>query len=71
MVVNSNIELLRGVLSPAIHPQLWLGTMVVVVRDEEMVKRIVDEMWTADWWWDVQVSSESCTSSVDADLLLP
>lgn len=23
------------------------------------VSRIVDEMWTADWWWDIQVSYDS------------
>lgn len=25
--------------------------------DEEMLERILDEMWTGNWWWDVQVSS--------------
>lgn len=25
--------------------------------DSEGKNRIYDEMWTADWWWDVQVSS--------------
>ena len=29
-----------------------------VYSDEEMVKRIVDEMWTADWWWDLQVNKD-------------
>ncbi len=27
-----------------------------VFSDEEGAKRIYDEMWTGDWWWDVQVS---------------
>ncbi len=25
-------------------------------RDEEGTNRIFDEMWTGDWWWDMQVS---------------
>lgn len=25
-------------------------------EDEEGTQRIYDEMWTADWWWNTQVS---------------
>lgn len=27
-----------------------------VFQDKAMVERIIDEMWTADWWWEIQVS---------------
>ena len=27
-----------------------------VYEDSKGKTRIYDEMWTADWWWDVQVS---------------
>ncbi|KAJ3519654.1 hypothetical protein NM688_g9270 [Phlebia brevispora] len=25
-----------------------------VFADKEMLKRVIDEMWTADWWWEIQ-----------------
>lgn len=28
-----------------------------VFRDPEQIERIYDEMWTADWWWDMQVQT--------------
>ena len=31
-----------------------------VYEDVEGKNRIFDEMWTADWWWDTQVSIPSC-----------
>ena len=27
-----------------------------VYEDENATNRILDEMWTADWWWKTQVS---------------
>lgn len=27
-----------------------------VFEDEEKMERVIDEMCTADWWWDIQVS---------------
>ena len=31
-----------------------------IFEDEELLKRIINEMWTGDWWWDVQVSHNIC-----------
>jgi Plavaka transposase len=30
-----------------------------VYTDENAQTRVYDEMWTGDWWWKIQVSSES------------
>lgn len=32
--------------------------------DEACTNRLIDEAWTADWWWKVQVSSHLCFSEV-------
>ena len=30
-----------------------------VYADAEGKERVYDEMWTGDWWWDVQVRDDS------------
>ena len=29
-----------------------------IYSDEDMHNRVINEMWTGDWWWDVQVRDE-------------
>ena len=29
----------------------------MLTLDEEGTKRMYDEMWTGEWWWDLQVST--------------
>lgn len=29
-----------------------------VYTGEDRQRRVYEEMWTGDWWWDIQVSSE-------------
>ena len=32
--------------------------------DEEGMKRMYDEMWTGEWWWDLQVSTDPFRSKL-------
>ena len=32
--------------------------------DEDGMKRMYDEMWTGEWWWDLQVSTDPFRSKL-------
>lgn len=36
-----------------------------VFMDKEKTNRIIDETWTADWWWETQVGLLSLVVSID------
>jgi hypothetical protein len=38
--------------------ELWRRDPERVYADKGGKERIYDEMWTADWWWDTQVSND-------------
>ena len=40
-----------------------------VYEDEERLERVIDEMWTADWWWALQVRELAVTFSLPTNHL--
>lgn len=36
-----------------------------VYRDSDCNNRVYDEMWTGDWWWDIQVRTVPQTLKVE------
>lgn len=47
--------------------ELWVRDPEKVFRDEEGKIQLFDEAWTADWWWDTQVSAEGKTAEGSND----
>ena len=41
----------------------------LVFRDAKGTERQIDEMWTADWWWKMQVSSDSIEDTFHSSLV--
>lgn len=37
----------------------------VKVRNRKTGKRVFNEAWTANWWWDVQVKPKQCETLMD------
>lgn len=50
------IECIKELLSDPRFRELLVYAPERVYRDESRRQRLIDEMWTADWWWMLQVS---------------
>jgi hypothetical protein len=54
--VRDVMDLVREILgNPAYGKQLVFAPRRVYL-DKDKKERKIDEMWTADWWWKIQVS---------------
>lgn len=52
------VDCVRDLLGKAtLRDSLVYGPTRVYTGDDRQ-KRVYDEMWTGDWWWNVQVSSD-------------
>lgn len=53
------VECVRELIgNPAFHDGMHFAPRREY-EDEGGTQRIYDEMWTADWWWDTQVSQST------------
>ena len=56
------VECVRELIGNPAFKELMLYVPERVYAENGGQERIYDEMWTADWWWDTQVSCGSTTS---------
>ena len=49
------VECIRELMSNPAFRDTMAYAPERVYSDAEGTKRVYDEMWTADWWWDTQV----------------
>ena len=52
------IECIRELIGDPAFKDSLSYTPEKVYADAEGRERVYDEMWTGDWWWDVQVRDE-------------
>lgn len=50
------VECIRELLGNPLFAKMLAYAPERVYRDSQGKVRHLDEMWTADWWWDLQVS---------------
>ena len=50
------VECIKEIIGNPIFAQHLAFAPERVFRDPNGKERHIDEMWTADWWWDIQVS---------------
>ena len=50
------MECVRELIGNPLFAKMLAYAPERVYRDREGKERHIDEIWTADWWWDIQVS---------------
>lgn len=50
------VEVVRELLGNPIFRDVTCYAPEQIHRDGDLQERVVNEMWTGDWWWDMQVS---------------
>lgn len=49
-------ECIRELIGNPLFREVMVYAPERVYMDKEGTERCIDEMWTADWWWETQVS---------------
>ena len=60
------VECVRELIGNPLFREAMAFAPERVYSDEEGTNRVIDEMWTAEWWWRTQVRSFVCSSVMGA-----
>jgi hypothetical protein len=50
------VECIRELIGNPLFKNNMVYTPSRAFKDKAGLHRLIDDMWTADWWWDTQVS---------------
>jgi hypothetical protein len=51
------VECIKDLIGNPLFKEHMVYAPSQAYQDEAGSQRLIDDMWTADWWWDKQVSS--------------